>query len=70
MNKSRRLSWAGHVARTEEIRSALKILTDKPTGNRPVGRPRRIRGGRNVGMNLKEISIYTRDWGDSAQDRD
>ena len=30
--KSRRLRWAGHVARMEEGRSAFKILTDKPTG--------------------------------------
>ena len=31
---SRRLRWAGHVARMEEGRSALKILTGKPTGFR------------------------------------
>ena len=30
--KSRRLRWAGHVDRMEEGRSALKILTGKPTG--------------------------------------
>ena len=38
--KSRRLRWAGHVARTKEGRSALKILTGKPTGKRPLGRSR------------------------------
>ena len=38
--KSRRLRWAGHVA-TIEGRSAFKILTGKPTGKRPLGRPRR-----------------------------
>ena len=38
--KSRRLRWAGHVARMEEGRSALKILTGTPTGKRPLGRPR------------------------------
>ena len=32
--------WAGHVARMEEDRSAFKILTGKPTGNIPLGRPR------------------------------
>ena len=31
--KSRRMRWAGHVARMEEGRSAFKILTGKPTGN-------------------------------------
>ena len=39
--KSRRLRWAGHVARMEEGRSAFKILAGKPTGKRPLGRPRR-----------------------------
>ena len=35
--KSRRLRWAGHVARMEEGRSAFKILTGKPTGKGPLG---------------------------------
>ena len=39
--KSRRFRWAGHVARMEEGRGAFKIVTDKPTGKRPLGRPRR-----------------------------
>ena len=39
--KSRRSRWAGHVARISESRSALKILTGKPTGKRLLGRPRR-----------------------------
>ena len=38
--KFRRLRWAGHVARMEEGRNAFKILTGKPTGKRPLGRPR------------------------------
>ena len=37
--KSRRLRWAGHVARMEEGRSAFKTLTGKPTGKKPLGRP-------------------------------
>ena len=37
-------------------RSALKILTGKPTGNRPLGRPRR-RWEDNIRMDLEEISI-------------
>ena len=37
--KSRRLRWAGNVGRMEEGRSAFKILTDKLTGKRPLGRP-------------------------------
>jgi hypothetical protein len=39
---SRRLRWAGHVARIEEGRSAFKILSGMPTGKRPLERPRRI----------------------------
>ena len=34
--KSRKLRWAGHVARMEESRRAFKILTGKPTGKRPL----------------------------------
>ena len=41
MIKSRRLRWAGHVARMEEGRGAFKILTGKSAGKRPLGRPRR-----------------------------
>ena len=39
--KSRRLRWAGHIARMEEGRSAFKMLTGTPTGKIPLGRPRR-----------------------------
>ena len=38
--KSRRLRWAGHVARMEEGRSAFKILTGKLIGKRPLRRLR------------------------------
>ena len=54
--QSRRLRWAGHVARIEEGRSAFKILIGKPTGKRPLGRPRR-RWKDNIRMNLEEIGI-------------
>ena len=50
---------AGHVARMEEDRSAFKILTGKPTGKRPLSRPRR-RWEDNIRMDLKEICINTR----------
>jgi hypothetical protein len=54
--KSRRLRWAGHVVRMEEGRSAFKILTGKPTGNRPLGRPK-LRCENDIRMDLKEIGI-------------
>ena len=53
----------------EEDRTAFKILTGKPTGKTPLGRPRR-RWEDSIRMNFKEIDINTRDWVDSAQDRD
>ena len=59
--KSRRLRWAGHVARMEKGRSAFKIVTGKPTRKRPSGRPRR-RWEDNIRMDLKEIGIITRKW--------
>jgi hypothetical protein len=40
MIKSRRVRWAGHVARMGEKRTACRILVGKPEGKRPVGRPR------------------------------
>ena len=66
--KSRRLRWAGHVARMEEGRSAFKILTGKPTGKRPLERPRR-RWEDNIRIDLEEIGINAGNWVDSAQDR-
>ena len=51
--KSRRLRWAGHVARMVEGRSAFKILIGKPTRKRPLGRPRR-RWEDNIRMDLEE----------------
>ena len=56
MIKSRRLRWAGHVARMEEGRSAFKTSTDKLTGKIPLGRPRR-RWKDNIRMDLEEIGI-------------
>ena len=67
--KSKRLRWEGHVARMEEGRSAFKILTGKPTGKRPLGRPR-SRWEDNIRMDLEEIGINTRNWVASARDRD
>jgi hypothetical protein len=39
--KSRRLRWAGHVARMEERRGSYRALVGKSEGRRPLGRPRR-----------------------------
>ena len=53
----------------EEGSSALKILTDVSTGNIHLSMPRHLWED-NIGKNLKEIGINTRNWIDSAQDRD
>jgi len=37
--KSRRMRWAGHVARMGEERGAYRVLVGKPEGKRPLGRP-------------------------------
>ena len=57
-----------HVVRMEECRSAFKMLTGKPTGKMPLGRPRH-RWEDNFRMDLKEIGINMRNWDVSAQDR-
>ena len=52
----------------EEGRRPFKMLTDKPTGKRPLGRPRR-RCKNNIRMDLEEIGINAGNWVGSAQDR-
>ena len=69
MIKFRKLRWREHLARKEESRSALKILTGTPAGKRPSGRPSR-RWEDNIRMDLEEMGINMRNWVDSAQDRD
>jgi hypothetical protein len=54
MMKSRRMRWAGHVARMGEKRNAYRISVGKPEGKKPLGRPRR-RWVDNIKMDLREI---------------
>ncbi|KAJ4451240.1 hypothetical protein ANN_02701 [Periplaneta americana] len=67
--KSRRLRWAGHVARMGEFRNAYRVLVGRPEGKRPLGRPRR-RWEDNIKMDLREVGYDDRDWINLAQDRD
>ena len=53
----------------EKGRNAFKILRGKPTGKRPLGRPRR-KWEDNIGMDLKETGMNRRNWVDLAQERD
>ena len=67
--KSRRMRWAGHVARMGEGRGVYRVLVGKPEGKRPMGRPRR-RWEDNIRMDLQEVGLGYEDWIGLAQDRD
>jgi hypothetical protein len=67
--KSRRMRWAGHVARMGEERKVYKVLVGKPEGKRPLGRPR-CRWEDVIRMDLKEIGLGGVDWIRLSQDRD
>jgi len=67
--KSRRMRWAGHVARTGEERGAYRVLVGKPKVKRPLVRPRR-RWVDNIRMDLQEVVCGYMDWIGLDQDRD
>ena len=52
--KSRRLRWAGHVARMGERRGAYRVLEGKLEGRRPLERPRR-RWEDNIKLDLRQV---------------
>jgi hypothetical protein len=66
--KSRRMRWAGHVARMGVKKNVYRLLVGKPEGKRPVGRPRR-RWIYNIKMYLLDIGLSILDWIGLAQDR-
>ena len=67
--KSRRMRWAGYVARMGVERVVYIVLAGKPEGKRPQGRPRR-RWVDNIRMDLQEVGCGYVDWIGLAQDRD
>ena len=67
--KSRRMRWAGHVARMGVERAVKRVLLGKPEGRRPLGRPRR-RWVDSIRIALQEVVYQYMDWIDLAQDRD
>jgi hypothetical protein len=69
MIKSRRMRWAGHLARMGNKRNTYRILEGEPEGKRPLGRPRH-RWVDNIQMDLRKICWGDMDWIDLAQDRD
>jgi hypothetical protein len=66
--KSRRMRWAGHVARMGEGRGAYRVLVGRPKGKGPMGRSRR-RWEDNIKMGLGEIGIDGANWIPLAEDR-
>jgi hypothetical protein len=69
MVKSRRMRWAGHVARMGEDRGVHRILVGKSEGKRPLGRQRH-RWEDNIKMELQEVGGGFGEWIELAQDRD
>jgi hypothetical protein len=67
--KSRRMRWAGHVARMGEGRNVYRVLMLKVEGKRPLERPRR-RWEDGIKMDLREIGWGGVEWIHLAQDRD
>ena len=67
--KSRRMRWAGHVARIGEEKGVYRVLVGKPEGRRPLGRPRH-RWMDNNRMDLQVVGCGYMDWIGLAQDRD
>jgi len=65
--KSRRMRWAGHIARMGKSRGVFRVLVGKPEGKRPLGRPRH-RWEDNIKMDLQEVDREGMDWIDVAQD--
>jgi hypothetical protein len=66
--KSRRMRWAGHVARMGEKRNVYRLLVGKPEGKRQLGRPRR-KWIDNIKMDLVHIVQCGVEWFHLAQDR-
>jgi hypothetical protein len=58
---SRRMRWAGYVARMGERRDVHRVLVRKPKGKRPLGRHRR-RWEDNIKMDLQEMGCGGMDW--------
>ena len=67
--KSRRMKWAGRVARVGEERGVYRFLLGKPEGKRPLGIPRR-RWVDNIRMDRREVGCEYMDLIGLAQDRE
>jgi hypothetical protein len=69
MIKSRKMRWAGHVARMGEKRNAYGVLVGRSEVKRPLGRPR-CRWVAHIKMDFREIGWDVIDLIELPQDRD
>jgi hypothetical protein len=58
---SRKMRWAGYVARMGEKRNVYRLLIGKPERKKPLGRSR-SRWINNIKMDLLEIGLNVVDW--------
>jgi hypothetical protein len=68
VKKSRKMRWAGHVARMGARRGVYRVLLERRTGTRPLAKQRR-RWEDDINMDLQEVGWGDVDWIDLAQDR-
>jgi hypothetical protein len=64
--KVQRIKWLGHIQRMDRARPTRKLLDWKPTGTRPVGRPRQ-RWQEDIMKDLKKLKVKI--WKETAKDR-
>ena len=67
--KSRRMGWAGHVARMAVLRGVYRVLLGKPERSTPLGRPRRVWVD-NIRMAVQEVGFWNMEWIGLVQERD
>jgi hypothetical protein len=68
VSESRRMRWAGHVARMGEGRGVYRTLVGRSEGNRTLGRPGR-RWEDNINTDLRDVGIDGANWIQLAQYR-
>jgi hypothetical protein len=60
--KSRRMRWAGHVARMPEGRGVYRVLVRKPEVKRPLCGDPGVDWEDNIKMDLQEVVCGSMDW--------
>ena len=66
--RSRRMGWAGYVARIGSLRDEYRVLVGRPDRKIQLGRPR-SRWKDNIKIDIEEVGWGGMDWFGLAQDR-